>query len=355
MSAVFVAVSARFQTEQVIQQTAEAARSGISYLERVGQRAGYGIDPQLAFDVAAAGLPGGTKSDFSGAGFTTDDLAFRYRDPTFLRRGSLAGSTLTLTAPFGVPLRAAQPVLVVCPGARNYYAGRLVAGVTAAALTANLADYGAPFPVAVPPCASVSGAAYVMLMYEVRVRVIPLGGRPFLVVFHNFQPIAGNTDFDPLAADVEDFQVAYFMNRPAAGSTCCAAAAPVDGATNLNWVLGDTGTVDLLPAVAGARPRYDTPYDDPTRFNDDVANIRAIRVSIVVRSSRKQPNAARTSTQFVLENHDPGAGVTAPGTEDGFYRTVMTSVIRTPNLLSRSFFIPPITAAAGDGLNLSGG
>ena len=353
VGAVFVAVGNRFQAEGAIMESVESGRAAITYIERTTRQAGYGIDPKAVFDLGTVGLPGTTKDNFAGTGFTTDDLAFRYRDPVFVRRGKLQTGSLTLTAAFGVALRVNQPIIIGCAGAISYYVGRLQTAVAATATTVTLLDYGAPFSTTPPFCAATTGAAYVMLLNEVRLRIIPLGGRPYLVAFHNFEAIAGNSDFDPIAADVEDFQVAYVLNRPKASSTCCAATVAIDASTNSNWILGDIGTADLLPVIAATRPDYEMAYDDAARFTADPTNVRALRVSLVLRSQRKLPIAATGFPQLVVENHDPGASLTTTG--DGFYRTVISTTVRTGNLLSRSFFVPPVSTLAGDGLNISGG
>lgn len=378
VAAVFTAVQASYHAESEIKFAVEGARTGVSYLERLLRHAGYGLEPRFAFDFGAANLPGTTKDNFiapNGA-YTTDDLAFRYRDPSYLRRGSLdsGGGLLTLETgqTFGIGIKADQPVIAACQGGQDHAVLRTTEAKTAADASVAVAAYGAPFPTAVPQCVRlVSGtqAAFVMLSYDVRMRVVALGGRPFLVVFHSrlsgggavlAPDPASNSDFDPIAAEVENFQVAYVMSRPPPTSTCCAAAGfpAVDAAsTPPNWILGDAAG-EPMPSPTDTTaswptgPTYETAYDDAARYNTHPANIRMVRVNLAVRSARREPQGRQAFGPLALENFQPVS--TAP---DGYYRTSMSSAIRAPNLTSRSFFIPPLKPSPTDplDLNVSGG
>nr|WP_255449889.1 MULTISPECIES: PilW family protein [Myxococcaceae] len=185
-----------------------------------------------------------------------------------------------------------------------------------------------------------------MLVHELRLRVIRLGSRPYLVAFRNLDPVAGNTDYDPVAADVENFQVAYVMNRPRTG-----AATPVDG-TGGNWILGDDPATDNdLPLTTATAPTFDTGYDDSARFSRHPANVRAVRVSFTVRSARKESTGRIAFAPQTLENQ------TLSGAADGYYRLSVTTSVRVPNLAARAFFVPPIQLTGADPaeLNVWGG
>jgi type IV pilus assembly protein PilW len=348
ISMAFIFAQRAMQNEAQIKSAVEGARLSVGYLERTLRLAGYGLDPQHAFDFSTANLTdvGTTKDNFTPAGgaqFTTDDLAFRYRNPSWLRRGFLdaAATTTTLnlvdTTTFGVPLKEGQPIIVACRGGVDYAVFRTTAAVDSDDDSVGITEYGAPFQTNTSNCFVDNDAnpeLYVMLMHEVRVRVVDLGGRPFLVVFNNLDaPNDANQDFDPIAADVENFQVAYLMNRPRPGVV----ADEVDLAGNKNWILGDAAD-EAVPDPTAAAPLFVASYSDPVRFNAHPANIRAVRVNIVARSRRGgDDGVAFRDAPLAVENSTPASNLT-----DGFYRTLHTSTVRTGNMASRSFFTPAL-------------
>lgn len=350
VGAAIVGMQRAYQTETTIRSATEASRSVSQLLERELRMAGYGIHPVHAFDMAGTGLADPTKDNYAGSGFTTDDLAFRYRDPAYLRRGYLnsGGSTLTLAvspggSSLGIDLPAQTALLLACPGAREWAIYRTGGAATAGAGSVGVAIDGSlanpeTGAAANPACLQESAnPAFVMLVREVRLRIQDFDGRPYLVRFTNLRTPdpAINDQFDPIAADVEDFQVAYAMNRPTTTSSCCAALAAIDGGGNANWVLADAAA-EALPSIQVFRPRYSLRYDDPLRFTADPGNVRGVRMTAVVRSASRSRNGI-VSAPVSLENH-----VLAAAAADGFYRSLVTMSIRTPNLQSKSFFIPPL-------------
>lgn len=349
VAATVIGVNNVFQANALSKQSVEGSRVGMDYLKRTLRMAGYGLDPTLAFDFDPTGLPGATKDNHVenleawGGAFVTDDLAFRYRDPLFLRSGRLDadGPPYTLDLEGGTrfdqPLRQGQTLLLACPGGLRFYLGQLAADVPADATTATLAETPGVAP---PQCLS-DVPSFVMLVQEKRLRVETFDGRPYLVVRHGWGPEA---DLDPLVADVESFQVAYQMNRPPAGSECCEAQAAPDAAagSGASWLLGDeTPNVVLPNPGATPVPLYETEYDAPARYNAHPANIRAVRVGLTVRSTREQPSELQ-DTPRRLFNAPPPAG------PDAFFRSTTELSIRVPNLTSRSFFVPEHRQAGND-------
>ncbi|MCP3138955.1 PilW family protein [Pyxidicoccus xibeiensis] len=344
VAATVIGVNSVFQGNSLSKQTVEGSRVGMDYLKRTLRLAGYGLDPALAFDFNTAGLPGNAKDNFvqdltPWGTVITDDLAFRYRDPMYLRRGHVSGSgpyTLNLEAgtSFGQGFRLGQTLLLACPGGLEYFLGRLNADALATANTAALT--AVPESPALPAClTNADRPAFVLLVHEKRLRVESFGGRPYLVVRHGW---AADSDFDPLVANVESFQVAYQMNRPPASSTCCVGQAAPDATegTGTSWLLGDED-VALLPNTGPTRPTYDTQYDAVERYTAHPANIRAVRVGLTVRSSRQQPSQARE-----LEPPPRLLNAPAPAGTDAFFRSTVETSIRVPNMTSRTFFIPDL-------------
>jgi type IV pilus assembly protein PilW len=360
-----IAVQRSYVVESQVRSVVESGRGGMAFLERTVRLAGYGVDPRFAFDFAGASIPSAAKDNYqltlpSGERVVTDDLAFRYRDPAFMRRGSISGANnLTLQTPFNVTLRAGQPLIVSCHGGQEYVVVRLASAVTNPAATGvNVNNYGVPFPVlSSQDCLTRNGtdAPYVMLLHEVRVRLREIGGRSFLVAYRDFSSMIGNTNFVTLAQDVESFQVAYVMNQPRANTAVTPVPTPVDGTSNpRNWVFGDQGSTaaDAFPDTATPAPLYATPYDDALRYNRHPANIRSVRLSFALRSADREATGRQLFVPIVLEN-----APTLSTTADGFYRTSLTSAVRVPNMLSRSFFNPPVrqTGDTTSLLNHNGG
>lgn len=365
VGAVFIGVQNSYERLSRSQSAIDGNRTAIAYIERQVRMAGYGIDPALAFDFTSALTPTGNPRD-NGAideaattptvpapAIVTDDLTVRYRDPNWVRRGKLntGGTSLELetsTTPWGVGLRAGRRLLVTCPSGGGFGVYTLNADITPATqgaqAVARLA--AAPFPTTgQPPCLEQSGALlpYVSVLQERRMRIRNIGGRPFLVAYDRLDQ-QGNSDFDPIAADVEDFQVAFVMNVQPANSN----VALVTPAIGTNWILGDGASPETFPNPGAAAPRYDDAYDTANRYNAHPANIRAVRVSIVTRS-RSQRTGVSESTPYSLENN--ARGTVAP---DGFFRLLSTTTIRVPNMQSRSSFTPDLRTTAGEG-NFNGG
>ncbi|MBS1153638.1 MAG: hypothetical protein H6Q89_5336, partial [Myxococcaceae bacterium] len=266
VAAAFTATQAIYQREAQLKSAVESGRVASGYIERLTKFIGYGIDPRFAIDISTGNLPANApspKSNFIGAastsnaamiGFVTDDFAFRYRDPSYLRRGTFSGAAVTIDATagglpnFNIPIQQGRLIQIVCAGAQEWAVVRTTAAIVPAATSVAVAsanDVTNPTSFPIPkttvqaPCFLEVGirAPYIMLVREVRLRVIPLGIagniRPFLVAYHNL--IEANvgtsaTDFDPIAVDVESFQVSYMMNR--------GTGVALDGATG-DWILGN--------------------------------------------------------------------------------------------------------------------
>lgn len=360
----FVGVQGTYQAESRIKVAVEGMRTATGFIEQRLRMAGYGVDPRFAFDFNATVLPNNAKANHTivfGAGIpntVTDDLAFRYRDPSWMRRGSYvggAGIQLATGSTFGMSFPRGQRFIVSCIGGRDYLVLRTTAGGVSkdANGSANFTvDTALSSVSSDTPCLAKQGEAspYVLLLHETRIRVVSMGGRPFLMAFNGLDEL-DMTSAVPLAADVESFQVAYVMNRPPLGGPNAGVPAVDARSSVVNWVLGDVGSVDgdrfPDPATVPA-PRYQTPYEDGSRYNRHPANIRGVRVSIGIRSTSPEPNGRRAFARVDLED----AGEAA--TEDGYYRTNMTTTVRVSNLLSRSAFNPPV-GDKDSGLNVWGG
>lgn len=347
IAAAIIAMNGVFQANGVTKTTVESGRASLAYLERTLPKAGYGIPPEFAFDFGLiAGVAQKDNEPGPAGAFITDDLAYRYRDPTYMRFGAIDSTFGTITLEggdtFGINIKQGQTLMVAC-GAQKFIMVRTSAAVLPGANTAPVTAYGAPFPVANDDCMQGTGldAAFVMLVHEMRVRVVPLapGNRPFLVVNHNLQDL---NDFDVLAPDVENFQVAYIMNQP---SPALVPVPPVVDATatNPNWMFGDEvgAPPPDLPNPGAAKPAYKDSYSVPARFSAHPSNIRGVRVMVTLRSKAPMPNQALgTFPKETIGN------ITWTGPADGFYRLTLSSQAMTPNMASRAMLMPSYADSA---------
>ncbi|MGC4122707.1 MAG: PilW family protein [Myxococcales bacterium] len=335
----YAGINSAYLSETKIKSAVEHSRSAQAFLERTVRLAGYGVDPKYAFDFATTNLGsyGTTKDNYvpstTPPTFATDDLAFRYRDPGYFRSGKLttAGDKITFNTSLGVDVKAGQQSFIVaCPNSGGEYVVVKSQGtgtVSASATSITTATYGAPFSTTVPTCATLN--ATVFLMYEIRIRVKEYGGLPYLVAFDSFET-PDTAAFVPIAAGVESFQVAYVMNRPV-GTTLPAGVTIPDTAGNSNWILMDVGS-EPLPTTGDLAPNYDTSYSDKSRFNKNPTNIRAVRLSLVVRN-----NSAFANLKYPrgpVENQP-----VFDATPDGYFRTTITTTVPVPNMKSRAFFL----------------
>lgn len=341
IAASIVAMNGVFQANGTTKTTVESGRASLSYLERTLPKAGYGIPPQFAFDFGLiAGVTAKDNQLGPASAFVTDDLAYRYRDPTYMRFGSIDSGLGTITLEggdtFGINMKAGQTLMVSCIGsAQKFVMVRTVGTVAPGDPSTSVAVYGAPFPTANDGCLQGTGAsaAFVMLVHEMRVRVVPLppNNRPFLIVSHNMVDLS---DFDVLAADVENFQVAYMMNQP---SPLLSPAPPVvDTGPAPNWVLGDDPAVTPeLPNPGATLAAYSDSYSVPARFNAHPANIRGVRISVTLKSKSPMPNQ-----QIGSFPKETVGNFTVAGAPDAFYRLTLTSQAMTPNMASRGLITP---------------
>jgi cytochrome c1 len=93
-------------------------------------------------------------------------------------------------------------------------------------------------------------------------------------------PPADQDDLIPVAKNVVDMQVAYALDPCAAMPT----GPDYDG----NWVIGDSKgrQEEPLRVTTPPAPTYGTASNDPARCTMSPANVRAIRVSLRIRSDR---------------------------------------------------------------------
>ena len=376
-----------FQTGAADRALQEAGRVAIESLTSNLRMAGFGIDPALAFDFGAeedvpmARAPEGTAVSTPGFQCGTavscrdkvdgpDEIVFLQRNPYFaypLAVGYSGGTTLTLTGPLRTPLRAGQILQVICFTGNMYWAYVQVASdvdpsaaaqvpvtITGASGTdfpqqnALLAD--ACFNSAAPQgstAATVADAAkvykvdryrYFVQSYDDQGNVQPwgtAGARPYLMLDRGLGAV------EVVAPDVEDLQLSYAF--PAS-----APALQAIGATASTAIAAGPEGIDVAPE-AGI-PTYGDDANAPSRLTQHPANIRAVRVGVVVRSAEFDPTLSNAGDRVI-----PAAGnrpdVTGPA---GFRRLLIETTTAVRNLDARAPFFP-VYSAGGDQFNVGGG
>lgn len=335
----------------------ESARAGLSEMGMNLRRAGYGIDPWLAFDLGPlTGVPTTTASYACTSPVTCrdqvagpDEIVFLARDPAFSRRLAAlpTGTTLQFTVPLSAALSTGQILQIMCSGGADH------AYVTVASTASDLRS------VTLDTSRSdtfheqsriTSGcfmrgfsAAAVLKVDRFRYYVATFAdpahplGRPYLMLDRGLTE-GGQPLLEPVAPDVEDVQFAYvFRNGNVVGRTP-------------STRLANAGNgVDL----AAVPPAYDADTADASRNTNHPANIRAVQVSVVVRNPAFDDRFTSAADRTIPAAANRPAIGDAPA---GYRRLLVETTDATRNLDSRAAFMPPFSTNGGaDGLNVGGG
>jgi hypothetical protein len=206
-----------------------------------------------------------------------------------------ANPTLTIKLAAGQFLENGRVVLAVCASAANPVMMTLAQSYTGSGTDGGPGiptilsfnpDNGDPYnnSSALKPCHGTTGAG-LFLVDRYRYFISTLSGVPWLMLdtgmdLDNDGTIDAN-DLIPIAKNVEDMQIAYglYGAQPASG---CPTAPDNDG----DWIIANTPGVPEEPNFAAIPPPpiYGTAWNDPSRCTMHPANIRTVRVSLVLRS-----------------------------------------------------------------------
>jgi type IV pilus assembly protein PilW len=335
VTGIFLGQQRAFVALDLSRIASQGGRDALLEMEPALRRAGYGLDPRFAFDFKSYACPASPCRDsVSGA----DNIVFYARNPSYLLvpvngtnpDGTLCAtvggcaygnafhvvttgaSTATVTLTSGTVLQKGRIALFMCPDGTSATMGTLssaVSGAGAQALGLVPAVAGDPTKqngFALSTCFAGTNTGVLMFLVDRYHYLIQIyGGVPWLVLDQGLDldgdgalPENGGDldDYIPIAAGVEDLQVAYVLNINAptvlAGGGGPAAAPgagpdlPSAGGANLgNWVVGDlAGRVEEPDPTAATMPLYSTPPNDPLRFSTSAANIRDVRVTVNLRS-----------------------------------------------------------------------
>jgi hypothetical protein len=291
-----------------------------------------------------------------------DEIVFRSRDAGFGHRFTKVptNNAITINGPLSADLEAGQVLQVACYAAPMTWAyvtvgATVVADPAAAEVVVTLrAGDGNVFPLqngwltagtcfnsVAPPGSDVPTidvAAKVFKVDTYRYYIASFAGRPYLMLDQGFaEPTV-------VAADVEDLQFSYvFLFRLQPAETRI--VGDVVGTALTNEPTG----IDL----AALGPTYYTLGTGPERMTNHPANIRAVRVSAVVRAPTQAPEGDFATL--------PASGNRAARPAEKYRRFLLETSSPTRNLDARAPYYPSWTAgldAAGkpiDALNKGGG
>lgn len=369
----FNAQNQALQALEMARSGNNSARDALLQLETTLRRAGWGIAPYLAVDMrrdCINPVPPAPCRDQINA---PDELAFIARNPNYAWRDrgengcmdnggcfdkgnawkilSNSGTSFQLTLPEGALIEMGRLLLAACAnpfsGAPNQVIVRATARVAnpgPGPLTMTVPYSATPGPYNLEGANGGTGfqgchyspdtALFLIDRYRYYVSNIVVAGitTPWLMLDTGMDVNADNvidqSDHIPVAKNVEDLQVAYAYTANAAY------AAP--DLSDFNWVVGDVPGVAEEPSFAMTPPYYPTPINDPTRFNRNPANIRGVRVSLVIRSERQDTTRPPSWTGDVIAGFE---NRNVPLTGGRFRRYVARSEVTLRNMSARSPFI----------------
>lgn len=297
---VFISQNGAFQSLDLVRQMNANARDASLELGNSLKRAGYGIDPALAFDFSCAGAPPGTKCHDKING--TDELRFYARNPNYQYTpqnaalgcntvgGCLGGGTMWTI--FGAPtstlitatlgsldtIQKGRIVMAMCNDSSHpVYAkvqntisgpGNIGLQIVINSSTASTSLVGDS---AFSPCHTTGD---LFLVDQYRYYITTLNNEPWLVLDNGivYDAVTLANNLIPVARGVEDLQVAYLLGPTPTGT------APD---TNHDWVVGND---QATAAAEEPDPTQAIPTSGVLNGSLHPGNIRGVRVTIVVRS-----------------------------------------------------------------------
>lgn len=334
VSAAFLGYTQSFYTQAGVRGGQASLRQTHLMVVRNLRMAGYGIEPPLAFD-----FPAGWSREVSTSPSSvnrSDRLVFRMRNPAFSAMASDVSETeIKLANPLTSPLRRGQVLQVMCPGAIGWTYARLGANAAVGDAKLSLEPKTGTFPNLnqVQTCFSTAGSLGVYVfkvdVYDYSIRLIDedgdptTPGRPYLFRRHGLEEGDPADSYgEPVAEDIEAMRVSFVRAN---------------------------GTL-FTPDPADPAPQYTTELDDPLRKNNNPANIRAVVVGLVARSTTRDTGAGPAQM-----NQIPSFGRKADGTSEnpllvdpytnkpvayGFRRIVSEMSIQVRNLRSTEMPVP---------------
>jgi len=269
VSAAFLGYTQSFYTQAGIRGGQASLRQTHQMVVRNLRMAGYGVEPPLAFD-----FPTSWRDDASRN--RSDRLVFRMRNPAFnALAASVTGLTITLPVDRPLPesLRRGQILQIVCQGGVAWTYAQVRDDAAKGSLAVQLMSATGTFPLLndfSPSCYNSGAGGLGVHVFKIDVFDYSIHfidddgapstvGRPYLFRRHGLNETDPDTYGEPVAEDIEALRVTFVR---------------ADGTT-------------FIPDPAQPAPDYFTPLDDELRRNNNPANIRAVRVGLVARTSTR--------------------------------------------------------------------
>jgi prepilin-type N-terminal cleavage/methylation domain-containing protein len=355
ISAVLI-VQSKMSAKQELQRSLEEnGRMAILDIARAVRQAGYGIAPTAAFDFDryACATPG-TATSCNGGGRdrfdAPDELVVSYRDPSFYRNvtsitGGAGPWTASMDRALTAPLDAGRVIQLLCTGAEpsSYLAVSAPAIVGDTTLLLRAVTTADGYYPAAAPSDGCFGSAAMMLVVRERYYIAPDPSDALPSLWRDRGAVP------PVLLDrgIEDLQITYQIGAPPAGSPYATGGAlavvpPETCAGAPGWIFGAcTGTAEQPSETATAPDWRNDPYDWPSRYTANAANVRAVGITVVAISRLPTPDGTGDAA--------PALGNRAARPQDKFKRSVLTVTEQTPNLLTRAHFLPPVFAQSNVG------
>jgi prepilin-type N-terminal cleavage/methylation domain-containing protein len=374
----FIAQNQALQSTDLQRVANSNNRDAMVVIEHTLRAVGWGVDPRYAIDLTS-GVNIASVDRAAGAGTAgTDILTVLARNPMYQWRDTAdpgcgivggcfvgagwrveAASTNLGAGLVGVTLTAGQVfelgrlIQLQCIGGTDPVILRVTGRRATAGLQVLPFSVTNAFPyndtASLKPCHGQAGATVFQIdrtRFYVADHTVAGVTTPWLMMDPtvdvdndtNIGCASGVCDADdvlPIAKNIEDFQVAYVLpNNPA----------PPD-AVLLDNVIGNApATVELpaAPANTTSLPQYTTPASNASRRSTASANVRGIRVSLITRSIRTDPNRPTYLGDAVPYGENRGgacpAGCTPTGGANRFLRFPMATEITLRNMMAERPF-----------------
>ena len=354
VSAAFLGYTQSFYTQAGIRGGQASLRQTHLMVVRNLRMAGYGMEPALAFD-----FPKDWHRKSIDSVNRSDELLFRMRNPAYNAVATKATEAAITLNDKGTPeaLRKGQILQVMCPGAIAWTYARLSEDVDKGALVLPLAPPRAESGKGVFPylnefskssCFNASGTSSAAVVnvfkidvYDYKVRLIDDDGvastpsRPYLFRRHGLGEKDETSAYgEPVAEDIEAMRVTFVRENGA----------------------------PFVPDATATAPDYTTPAGDTLRQNNSPANIRAVVIGLVARSTTRDVGASSNSMNQIpsfgrVPADEGSAGAVEPallknpGTNlnvpSGFRRIVSEMSVQIRNMRSSQMPVPVYTLETG--------
>lgn len=343
---VFVAQDRTYKAQSLVSELQDNGRNAMQNLTTNIRGAGFGVHPWEVFEFC--GTPP-CRDSANGS----DEVTFFTRNPDPRTWGRVVAATSTqmdLAVTYtNYNVRIGQILLVVCSKPqdtefRESDTAYVVSSVNAAQ-TSNMVritfDGSAPLKFRegskfTPGSCFTTGSAMAYFIDRFHYYINTTGDpqHPYLMLDTgtdvNGDGVVNNNDHIPIAGDIETIQFVYIMNS--------------------GREFGGTLGVNEEPDPGLPFPSLTESFDSPVRLNNHPANIRAVRVSVLARSPRPNPEWYLPDGTYGVctpercrprvENFD---GV-PPGTiSDGFIRVLFQETVPVWNLRSSAVIYEPFS------------